>query len=434
MAAPSHSIRRKLAVHMRRFLLLAALLLATTAQAGKVRAVRHPIPDTGPTFSREVVRIFQDHCQTCHHAGDIAPFPLVTYDDAKSRATLIKLMTMARRMPPWKPSNGCGDFAGERRLTDDEIGTIGKWVEAGAPEGDRADLPEPLNFNSAWELGEPDMILRPTEAFTPLPHVDTYRCFTMPTNLISTAYVSAIDTHPGDRATVHHVISFIDTTGASVALDEADPGPGYTCFGGPGFDLPGTLGGWAPGMRGLQLPSEVGFELPALSRVVLQVHYHPHAAEPQPDRTEFGIYFARQKPAKTMVVVPLINQTFTIPPNNANYEVTARLPIPTPFPTKIWFIAPHMHLLGRKMSVEMTPAGAAPECLVDIPDWEFNWQGVYLYRNPIDVPAGTKLSLRALYDNSLANPQNPNNPPKSVSWGEATTDEMCIAFLGMTIE
>lgn len=420
---------------MKRALLLATLLLAAaSAHAGKARAVRHPTPDVGVTFNREVVRILQENCQSCHHAGDIAPFPLVTYDDAKSHAALIRIMTMTRKMPPWKPTGDCGDFEGERRLSDDEIATIGKWVDGGAPEGDRADLPPPLNFNSEWALGQPDLVLASAEAFTPPPHVDTYRCFTLPTELVANRYVSAIDTHPGDRATVHHVISFIDTTGESQKLDEADPGPGYTCFGGPGFDLPGTLGGWAPGMRGLQLPSDVAFELPALSRVVLQVHYHPHSAQPAPDRTEFGIYFAKQTPKSVMRVVPLINQTFTIPPNNANYEVTAKLPIPTPFPTKIWFIAPHMHLLGRKMNVEMTLPDGTSQCLVNINDWEFNWQGAYVYKDPIAVPAGTKLSVRAFYDNSSNNPVNPNSPPKSVSWGEATTDEMCIAFLGMTIE
>jgi hypothetical protein len=419
---------------MKRILLVTTLFLATTAQAGKVRAVRHPLPETGPTFSREVVRIFQDHCQTCHHAGDIAPFPLVTYDDAKSHATLIRLMTMTRQMPPWKPSNGCGEFEGQRRLSDEQIATIVEWANAGAPEGNRADLPAPLVFDSQWALGEPDLVLSSPEAFTPAPGTDTYRCFTLPTNLISTAYVSAIDTHPGDRTTVHHVISFIDTTGDSVKLDEADPGPGYTCFGGPGFDLPGTLGGWAPGMRGLQLPKGVALELPAASRVVLQVHYHPHGGAPSPDRTEFGIYFAKERPERTMRIIPLINQSFTIPPNDSNYEVTARFPIPTPFPTKIWLIAPHMHLLGRRMSVEMTLPDGTSKCLIDIPKWDFNWQGAYLYRQPIDVPAGTRLSLRAWYDNSAGNPLNPNSPPRAVSWGEATTDEMCIAFLGMTVE
>ncbi len=419
---------------MRLRALAIVLLVSTPLFAAKNRAVRHPSPHTGPTFSKEIVRIFQQHCQTCHHEGDIAPFPLVTYADAQPRAALIKFMTASRQMPPWKAVDGCGDFQDERRLADEEIDTIREWADAGAPEGNPVDLPPPLDFGGGWALGQPDLVIANDEAYTPPPNADTYRCFTVPTNLTSTAWVAAVDTHPGDRSTVHHVLSFIDTTGESVALDAADPGPGYTCFGGPGFALPGTLGGWAPGSRPLEMPDDVAFELPAASRVVLQVHYHPHDGATQPDRTEFGIYFADAAPAKTMRVVPVANTAFTIPPNDPSYRVDAELPIPTPFPLKLWFIAPHMHLLGRKMNVEMTPLTGASQCLVEIEDWHFNWQGAYRYRQPIDVPAGTRIHLTAYYDNSSANPRNPNNPPKPVSWGEATTDEMCLVFLGVTVE
>lgn len=414
------------------------LMLALPAFAGKTRAVRNvptpPIPPGTPTFSNEVVRIFQQHCQSCHHDGDIAPFSLVEYADAKSRAPLIRFMTQSRQMPPWKPVEGCGTFRDERRLSADQIATIAKWVEAGAPEGDRAQLPAPLDFSSGWVKGQPDLVLKNSEAFKAPVGTDTYRCFTIPTNLTSKAYVSAVDTHPGDRETVHHVLTFIDTTGASQALDEKDPGPGYTCFGGPGFDVTGTLGGWAPGSRPLEMPDNIAFELPANSRVVMQVHYHPHHGEPEPDQTELGLYLAKQPPAKLMQVIPIINQDFTIPPNNANYAVDAVWPILTPVRLKIWFVAPHMHLLGRSMKVEMKPPNGDAQCLINIDDWDFNWQGAYRFETPIDVPIGSRMSLRALYDNSSSNPVNPNDPPKSVSWGEATTDEMCIAFLGVTIE
>jgi mono/diheme cytochrome c family protein len=411
------------------------LALALPASAARQRAVRHPAPaPASPTFSTDIVRIFQQHCQSCHHAGDIAPFPLVSYPDAALRAPLIKFMTQSRQMPPWKPSDSCGEFLDERKLSDSEIDTIARWVDAGAPEGDRAQLPAPLDFGNGWRLGEPDLILANAEAYTPPVHQDTYRCFTLPTNLAGEAYVRAIQIRPGDRQTVHHVLSFIDQTGASVKLDEADPGPGYTCFGGPGFATTGTLGGWAPGSPPLELPENVAFDLPAASRVVLQVHYHPHHAEPAPDITQLGVYLAAAKPAKSMVVVPLINQLFTIPPNDASYRVDAQLPFAIPFPIKIWFVAPHMHLLGRQMNVELTRPDGTKQCLIDIQDWDFNWQGSYRYQDPIAVPAGSRLALRAYYDNSSANPKNPNDPPKAVSWGEETTDEMCIAFLGITVD
>lgn len=410
-----------------------ALATTTLIGAGRQRAARAAAPP-GPTFSNEVVRIFQANCQTCHHPGDIAPFSLMTYADAEPYASLIKFMTQTRQMPPWKPTDGCGDFADVRRLSQDQIDTIGQWVDQGAPEGNPAQLPEPLDFGSGWTLGPPDVIFSEPQPFTPPPGRDTYRCFTLPTNSTAAQYVSAIDVHPGDRETVHHVIAFIDTTGESLVLDEKEPGPGYTCFGGPGF-VPTTsdvaLGGWAPGFRPAHLPVHVAFRLPAHSRIVIQVHYHPHGAHPEPDRTEIGVYFAKNQPRQLMRILPLANLTFVIPPNDPNYMVTASTLVP--FEAHLWMIAPHMHLLGKKMKVELIRPGET-KCLINIDDWDFNWQGMYRYKEPIAIPAWSGVSLTAFYDNSSSNPRNPNHPPKEVRWGEETTDEMCIAFLGFTLD
>lgn len=419
---------------MRRIALFLVLLAAVSTFA-KIRSVRHPnppAPQAGPTFSNEVVRIFQQHCQTCHHEGDIAPFSLTTYAESKPYALLIKFMTQSRQMPPWKPAEGCGDFKDERRLTDAEIDTIAKWVDTGAPEGNRAGLPQPLDFTGGWALGEPDAVYKLAEAYTAPAGKDTYRCFTIPTNLTSDAYVRAIETRPGDRETVHHVISFIDTTGISVQRDADDPGPGYTCFGGPLFSATGTLGGWAPGSRPLELPADTAFRLPAGSRVVLQVHYHPHGGDVHPDQTEIGVYFAKSQPKSTMLILPVINDTFTIPPHDAEYEVTATWPwLPK---AKLWFVAPHMHLLGKTMKVEAVLPDNSKTCLINIDDWDFNWQGSYMFEEPVQIPTGTRISVQATYDNSSGNPRNPNDPPKPVSWGEETTDEMCIAFVGLTLD
>jgi mono/diheme cytochrome c family protein len=418
-------------------LVVAALVFAS----GRPRIATHPVPPqtpAGPTFSKDVAPIFQQHCQTCHHPGDIAPFSLMTYDDAAAHATDIKLMTKTRQMPPWKPVDGCGAFDQPRVLSASEIDTIGKWVDGGAPAGNATDLPTPLQFNSNWVLGQPDLVLSYPEAYTPPATGDMYRCFPIPTNLTQDQYVSAIDVHPGDRGEVHHVIAYIDTSGSSQALDDKDPGPGYSSFGGPGFSVTNvnaaTLGGWAPGSRPIQLPDGIAYSLPAASRVVLQVHYHPHDAKVTPDKTEIGIYFAKSKPKQLLRIIPLINQDFTIPPNEANYLVTASLPIPMPVPTHLWIIAPHMHLLGRKMNVTAGMPDGSYNCLININDWDFNWQGLYLFKNAVPLPVGTRLSLGAYFDNSTGNVRNPNDPPKPVSWGESTTDEMCISFLGITID
>jgi hypothetical protein len=419
-----------------------ALALATVLLvAARPRIVAHPEPVktvSGPTFDNEVVRIFQQNCQSCHHPGDIAPFSLMSYGDAAARADAIKYMTSTKQMPPWKPSPGCGDFEQARVLKQDEIDTIVKWVDNGAPEGNAADLPTPLDFSSGWAMGQPDMVLSYPESYTPPATGDMYRCFPLPTNLTSDRYVSAIDIHPGDRASVHHVIAYIDTNNGSQALDDNDSGPGYTSFGGPGFSVTNpnaaSLGGWAPGSRPVSLPEGVAYSLPAASKVVLQVHYHPHDGKPKADRTEIGIYFAKTKPKQLLRVIPIINDTFTIPPNNPNYLVTASLPIALPVPTHLWIVAPHMHLLGHKMSVTAALPNGTFGCLINIDDWDFNWQGLYRYKNAVALPAGTRLSLGAYYDNSAGNWRNPNDPPQSVSWGESTTDEMCIAFVGITID
>jgi hypothetical protein len=412
-----------------------ALLIMTLLMSTRLRPARAlpPRPAAGPTFSNEIVRLFQTHCQTCHHPGDIAPFSLMDYRSASPWAASTKYMTQTRQMPPWKPVTGCAAFAGERVLTEDEIDLIAKWVDNGAPEGNPSDLPPPLNFDSGWILGKPDLVLSYPQSYTPPASGDMYRCFTIPTNLLSDQYVATIDVHPGQRDTVHHVIVFIDTTGESAGLDEQDPSPGYQCFGGPGFSDPGTLGGWAPGARPVTLPDNIGMSLPAGSRIVLQVHYHPHGT-PQADKSEIGIYFNKQKPEKLLRFLPLVNTTFTIPPNEPNYKVTASFPIGLPIASHLWVVAPHMHLLGRKISVQSKLPEGTQQCLINIDDWDFNWQGLYRYQDAVPLPAGTRLSLTAYYDNSSGNWRNPNDPPRAVSWGEATTDEMCIAFLGFTID
>jgi hypothetical protein len=417
-------------------LLLAVAILLTFAAARR-RSVPPPAALPVPTFDKEVVRILQQNCQSCHHTGDIAPFSLMTYNDAFSHAQDMKSMTSARLMPPWKPVTGCSEFDQARVLTPKDIETIARWADGGAPEGNSADLPKPLNFDSGWVLGPPDLVASNAETYTPPASGDMYRCFTMPAHTSETKFISAIDIHPGDRKTVHHVIAFVDATGASEALDNADPQPGYTCFGGPGFTITSldsaTLGGWAPGSRPVMLPDDVAMKLPANARIVLQVHYHPHDPNPLPDKTEIGVYYAKKTPRKVLNILPLANTTFKIPAGDSNFQVSEVLPgffVPD---IHIYLIAPHMHLLGRKMRVDaLTPNGAM--CLINIDDWDFNWQGLYRFKQPVAIPAGSSISMSAFFDNSAENWRNPNTPPKPVSWGEATTDEMAIAFLGFTVD
>jgi len=410
-----------------RILLLLLPLLAFASIGARRRAVDPPAP---PTFNRDVARILQQRCQSCHRPGDIAPFSLLTYRDAAARAFEIKAMTTSRRMPPWKPAAGCGDFVQSRVMSDDEIRTIAQWVDAGAPQGKPEDLPPAIDLGSDWALGTPDLVLRMPKSFTPPSDRDEYRCFSLPVPSTTDLAASTIDFRPGDRATVHHIIPFIDRAGASAKLDKN--GDGYSCFGGPGIDDLDLLGGWSPGARPTPLPSGTAVIVPGKSRIIMQVHYHPHFAQVAPDLTEIGIYLAKGEVKKALHYDVIWNRNFVIPAGAHDYRVDAELSPASDI--HIVSIYPHMHLLGQKISVDAVMPDGAHQCLVDIPNYEFTWQGQYIYRNPIAIPKGAQLHLEAHFDNSDDNVMNPNSPPKTVRFGEASTDEMAVALVGYTID
>jgi hypothetical protein len=387
------------------------------------------------TWSKDVAPIVQQHCQGCHRPGDIAPFPLVSYLDAYRQRQKVLRMVERRKMPPWKPVAGFGEFLDVRRLGESEIASIRDWVAAGAPEGDPKDLPPPRQWPDTWTLGAPDTVLAPESAFeVPSSDGDLYRCFVIPTRFAEDRYLSAVEFVPGNRKIVHHVLAYLDTTGASVALDEADPGLGYTCFGGPGFAATGGIGGWAPGAPPQANPDGVGVLLPAGARVVMQVHYHNRQRGPESDRTRIGLHFVSKPVDKRVRSIPVLNRGFFIPPGAPHHEVRASYTIPPGRDMHAIGIAPHMHLLGREMKVTATYPDGTVAPLIYIDDWDFHWQGTYTFARPVPLPGGTRIDVEAVYDNSPTNRRNPSTPPRAVGWGEATTDEMCIAFVRVTVD
>lgn len=396
-----------------------------------------------PTWSSEVATIVGEKCARCHRAGDIAPFALTTFDEASTWAADIARVVENRTMPPWKPVPGHGSFRGDFGLTDEQRQTILDWVRAGAPQGDSAAAPEPLPGRSEWELGEPGVILTMPEPFPVNRGKDTYRCFVLPTGLTEDRFVDAIQVRPGNRSIVHHVILFLDSTGEAEKLDAAEPGPGYNCFGGPGIDigtggltavldLMSTLGGWAPGSRTQRLPEGVGLFLPKAAKIVMQVHYYS-AGRPSEDQTSVGLYLMQSRAERRMRYLPVLNTTFAIPAGERRHEVRSALPIPPLLDAKLIQIVPHMHLLGREIQVELERRGTR-NSLIYISDWDFNWQGFYTYSEAVPLPAGSIVRLTCRFDNSADNPRNPNNPLRTVRWGEATEDEMCVGFLGVTFD
>ena len=384
------------------------------------------------TYAHDVAPILQRQCETCHRPGQIGPMALTSYAQAAAWRGDIKRYTSSRQMPPWKADPNAGDFQDARRLSTHEIATLAKWADAGAPEGDPKDLPAPAHFNDDWALGKPDMVLQPSRAY----HVeadggDVYRCYVIPTDFTQDRYVSAVDVQPGNRAVVHHVIAFIDGDGRSANLDNHEKEPGYTSFGGVGFTPTGALGGWAPGMTAHYLPAGVATQVPKGARIVLQVHYHKDG-KPETDLSRVGLYFAKGPVDKTLHVIPMIHG-LQIPAADARYTVTTTS-APSPINYHLIAITPHMHLLGRVMKLTAIKPDGTKVPLVSVSDWDFNWQSTYFYKEPLALPAGTRVVMTATYDNSAHNPRNPNTPPRAVTWGEQTTDEMCIAFLHYTLD
>lgn len=386
-----------------------------------------------PTFDKDIAPIIYKNCAVCHRPGEVAPFSLLTYHDVSKRARQVARVTGDKIMPPWKAEEGFGEFSNDRHLSPSQIEVIQQWAQAGAPEGNASDLPPMPQFPSdGWTLGKPDLVLEPDEAYTlGAEGPDLYRCFVVPTKLAEDHYVRAIEVQPGNRKVVHHVIVHIDTTGRARELDAADPGPGYTSFGGVGFRSGGTVGGWAPGNFASFLPDGIGKFLPRNADLVLQVHYH-RSGKVETDRTKVALYFTKAPVDKKIRSFPLAKLMLRIPPGESNYVVHASLPVK--FNATLYRITPHMHLLGKEMKVNATLPDGTLVPLVHVKNWDFNWQTGYDFKTPIHLPRGSRVDLEAHYDNSAENPLNPNNPPRVVTWGEQTTDEMCIAFLGYTVD
>jgi Copper type II ascorbate-dependent monooxygenase, C-terminal domain len=405
---------------------------SATATAGAAQEAPYVARKAGTlTFNHDIAPIVYRNCAGCHREGEVAPFALTSYTDVKKRARQIAMVTQSRFMPPWK-ADSHGEFLDERRLTAEQIGMIGQWAAEDAPEGRAADLPPAPKFTEGWQLGPPDVVVEPAESYTLAAEgADVYRCFVVPTPYAEDRYVAAIEVRPGNRAVVHHMIAYLDTAGAARKLDAADADPGYTSFGGVGFPPAGALGGWAPGNLPRRLPAGTGILLPKGADIVMQVHYH-RSGKTETDRTRMGIYFAKGTVDKRLRVLPIAGRPLRIPAGEANYTAQANLPIPAD--VTVLQVTPHMHLLGREMTVTATLPDGAQKPLVRVPDWDFNWQTTYSFKEPLKLPRGSRISLTARYDNSAANPLNPNNPPREVTWGEQTTDEMCLAFVGYTVD
>ncbi len=387
------------------------------------------------TYTRDVAPILYRNCVACHRKGEVGPFALETYQEARTWAAQIKDYTAHRLMPPWKAVPGHGDFRDARVLSDPEIATLAHWVNSGAPQGNPKDLPPMPHFRPAsdWTLGTPDLVLQAARPYHLEPEGrDVYREFVLPVDFKTDRYVRGVDFMPDNRAVVHHIILFFDLSGKSAELDGKEKEPGYTVPG-VGIGIPQEktvwVAGWAPGNTPGLLPPGTAFKIPAGAKLVLQVHYHKDG-KTEVDHSRIGLHFAQGQVDKIMQVWGMVNADFDLKPGLANQEVKQSLVLP--MDVHVWAVSPHMHMLGREMQMTATLPDGTQQPIVWVNDWDFNWQETYRYKEPLALPKGTRIDLVAHFDNSEQNPRQPSHPPKEVFWGEQTTDEMCIGFLIFT--
>lgn len=450
------------------FLLGGSLLLAAWAQSpragksptsSKVTSKLSKTVDTAhPTFANGVASILFDHCASCHRPGEAAPFSLLTYADAKKHSGEIVAATKAKLMPPWKATSDCA-FEGDNRLTDAQISTLQAWVANGTPEGNAANTPAPPKFTSGWKLGTPDLIVKMPKAFKVYAEGrDIYRTFVVPTNLPEDTYIRAIDFRPSAPSVVHHCLFFWDGTGSLRERDGQDGQPGFSGGmsgvsrrsagngqnergGGVDRDAQaalslldsgkkgstfGSLGGWALGAQPSFLPDGLANYLPKGADLILSTHFHP-SGKAEEEQSMVGLYFAKKAPEKEFTGIQMppffgALNGLNIPAGEKNYAIEDSYTLPVD--VKAFGVSGHAHYLGREMKMTATFPDGKTTTLFWIPDWDFAWQGQYIYQNYVDLPKGTKLHTRITWDNSTSNPRNPTNPPKQVRWGEQSTDEM----------
>ena len=389
------------------------------------------------TFTETIAPIVYDNCVSCHRPGEAAPFSLISYDDVRNRAALIAKVTASRYMPPWQATHGFGDFADERRLTDQQIQAIAAWVQQGTPQGDPARMPSLPKFTDGWRLGTPDLILQMPAAFdVPASGPDLFRNFVVPSGLTEDKWVRAVEFRPSARAVVHHALFAYVRGGAYATLDGADGKPGFRGLSpigaNPAISPAGALGGWAVGATPRFLPEGQALPMGRGSDFIIQMHFHP-TGKVERERATVGIYFADRAPERRLREIQLpglfgIGTGLEIPPGEKQYVIQSSATMPVD--VRVYTANPHAHYLGKEIKADATLPDGTRRPLLWIQDWDFNWQDGYTYKEPVVLPRGTRVDVRITYDNSADNPRNPSNPPTRVWWGEQSTDEMgSVGFL-----
>lgn len=438
------------------------LLILPSSQANEVKP-----PPRDVTFSKDVAPIFNKNCAECHRPGEAAPFSTLTYKDVRPWAKSIREKVVSKEMPPWHADPHVGQWANDRRLSQQDINTIAAWVDGGAKEGNPKDLPPTPKYVDGWTIGKPDIVIQLPETFTlEASGPDEYQYFEVDPGFKEDMYIQMAEARPDNRKIVHHIIAFVQPPSKDgkrpkmskeeieklrarmekdsifyrdgflqrVKMDAPvyDDGCSMPQKNGRSSEEIGTLlAGYAPGMnQAIWAPGTVK-KIPAGSKILFQMHYSKVAGSVQKDRSSIGLILAKTPPTKQILTRPVANNYFLIPPGDENHKVTACWTVEDDI--HILTLMPHMHLRGKSQKIEAFYPNGKSEVLLDVPAYSFSWQTVYYLKNPAAIPKGTKILVTSTFDNSSKNKYNPD-PKKPVRWGDPTYDEMMIGWIDYTVD
>jgi peroxiredoxin len=373
---------------------------------------KQPVDVGQVTYAADVAPIVQNRCQSCHRPGQVAPFALQSYDDARRHSAMIAEVVDDRRMPPWHADPRYGHFRNDRHLSPRERATLLAWVEQGTPLGDPTVMPASPTFPVGWEIGTPDAVFELPVAQTvaaqgTLPYVNVR----VPTHFQEDKWVQAAEAQPDQRSVVHHILVFVDDHSGKRRQG-----------------IGGQLAAFAPGDVPTVLPPGTAKKVPAGSDLVFQLHYTPDGTV-RTDRSRVGLIFARGPVEHEAHTLGIHQRRFLIPPGAADHAVASSFTFPQD--AHLLDMLPHMHLRGKSFEYKATYPDGTSEILLSVPAFDFGWQASYSLAAPKAMPRGTRIDCLAHYDNSAANPANPN-PNIAVTWGDQTFEEMMIGYIVYT--
>ena len=406
--------REDLALAIDELLANKAVSTPTTPVAGcHIGRVHRGDPRGEITYAKEIAPLIQKHCVDCHRSGEIGPFALTTYEDVVNWSSTIREVVQDQRMPPWHADSDAGTFVNDRRLPDVEKKLLFDWIDNGMPVGNTAELPEPRQFVEGWQIPQPDLVLEMDQSYdVPAKGTVEYQYFPIKADFPEDRWIVASEARPGNRAVVHHLILFYVPPGFKGRVEQAS--------------LEKSVATFAPGMPAWQAPTGMARRIPAGSKLYLQAHYTPNGVATT-DLSKVGLVFANpEKIDKQLLTEAAVNFRLRIPPQTDNVLMKAEYG----FRQDMLLISlmPHMHLRGKAFRIEAVEKNGERKLLLDVPHYDFNWQNLYVFHEPLLMREGTMLQCSAWYNNTDKNPANPD-PTKTVGWGDQTWEEMLVAQL-----